>query len=261
RYHIPCAAIPNADRGSNFILKLDPRTLPSGFRMTSENPRVIRLTAGKTSKANFGATIDRVVRLDINRCAYIDNSFRLKREYGVGLNALVEEAVKGPGTVRLSYRAYGNEQELAEQRMNRLKVWLSQKLSERAGRSHGVSVEIEVVKVVGQNALPSDIACLPIGKAFVPRNVVNAPTPEGRDVTKSAGFIVPPGYRLFVDAEGKPFFVIDPTSPGNQPRARGTEIGEGATLLTDPEAEGFLPLGNIPIYRNSDGELRVPYGQ
>src|SRR5207247_8788960 len=33
RYHITCAITPHEGRGSNFVLKLDDRTLPSGFRM------------------------------------------------------------------------------------------------------------------------------------------------------------------------------------------------------------------------------------
>ena len=45
RFHVPCAALPEKI-GSNFILKVDPRSLPSGYRMTTENPRVVRLTAG-----------------------------------------------------------------------------------------------------------------------------------------------------------------------------------------------------------------------
>ena len=44
RFHITCAVVPNEDRGSNFILKLDERSLPSGYRLTTENPRVQRAT-------------------------------------------------------------------------------------------------------------------------------------------------------------------------------------------------------------------------
>ncbi len=38
RFHITCAVVPDEDRGSNFILKLDDRTLPTGYRVTGENP-------------------------------------------------------------------------------------------------------------------------------------------------------------------------------------------------------------------------------
>jgi len=50
RFHVACPAIPNADRGSNFVMKLDDRTLPSGYRVTTENPRDVRLTRGKVVK-------------------------------------------------------------------------------------------------------------------------------------------------------------------------------------------------------------------
>ena len=57
RYHIACADIPDGDRGSNFILKVDVRSLPTGYRLTTENPGLVRLTSGKLAKLNFGASI------------------------------------------------------------------------------------------------------------------------------------------------------------------------------------------------------------
>jgi hypothetical protein len=54
RYHITCAAVPDARIGSNFVLKLDPRTLPLGWKPTTDNPRSIRLTRGKMGELNFG---------------------------------------------------------------------------------------------------------------------------------------------------------------------------------------------------------------
>ena len=60
RFSIPCADIPDADIGTNFIVKLDPRTLPTGYALTTENPRKVRLTRGKMVKLNFGAAGDGV---------------------------------------------------------------------------------------------------------------------------------------------------------------------------------------------------------
>ena len=47
RYHITCAITPNESRGSNFVLKLDDRTLPSGFRMSTDQVQIQRATRGK----------------------------------------------------------------------------------------------------------------------------------------------------------------------------------------------------------------------
>lgn len=54
RYHIACAAVPDARIGSNFVLKIDTRTLPLGWEPTTDNPRSIRLTRGKLGELNFG---------------------------------------------------------------------------------------------------------------------------------------------------------------------------------------------------------------
>ncbi|MEM9813924.1 MAG: hypothetical protein AAF913_14775, partial [Pseudomonadota bacterium] len=69
RYHVPCAALPKSG-GSNFILKLDTRSLPTGARLTTENPHVVRVTPGKMVKLNFGVAQLRVVRIDLSRAAF-----------------------------------------------------------------------------------------------------------------------------------------------------------------------------------------------
>src|SRR6266550_2180915 len=66
RFHITCAITPNEDRGSNFVLKLDDRTLPSGFRMSTDQVQIKRATRGKALKFDFGASIHRVVAIDLS---------------------------------------------------------------------------------------------------------------------------------------------------------------------------------------------------
>ena len=57
RYHIADIDGGNAARGRNFIIKLDPTTLPGETVITSENPRVIRLTQALMSKVNFAVKL------------------------------------------------------------------------------------------------------------------------------------------------------------------------------------------------------------
>src|SRR5690606_4043405 len=78
RFHVACADLPDARIGTNFIMKLDERTLPTGYRLTSENPRVVRLTAGKMTELNFGASIGRVVRLDLTGEAFVSGRVDLQ---------------------------------------------------------------------------------------------------------------------------------------------------------------------------------------
>ncbi len=101
RFHVPCAMLPD-DRGSNFILKLDTRSLPAGFRMTTENPRVVRLTPGKMTEMNFGAAITQVVRVDLNANAF-GPEHALKPGLEAGLGQLVTRIADTPVNLRLAY--------------------------------------------------------------------------------------------------------------------------------------------------------------
>ncbi|MFT6385869.1 MAG: putative repeat protein (TIGR01451 family) [Rickettsiales bacterium] len=81
RFHVACAAIPDSERGSNFIMKLDKRTLPTGYQVSSENPRLVRLTRGKMTKLNFGATIYKTLRIEITEEAFEKDLKNLKNEW------------------------------------------------------------------------------------------------------------------------------------------------------------------------------------
>ena len=74
RYHIPCAVIPDAERGSNYLLKADTRALPLGYVLTTENPRVVRATRGKFVKMNFGAAHRAKLRFDMSAADVVDGA-------------------------------------------------------------------------------------------------------------------------------------------------------------------------------------------
>jgi uncharacterized repeat protein (TIGR01451 family) len=105
RYHVPCAALPET-RGSNFILKVDERSLPTGYRVTTENPRVIRLTRGKMKELNFGASISRIVRVDINSKVFgMDDAGKLQLvpAFRSGVDKLLKRITDQPSTIRLAF--------------------------------------------------------------------------------------------------------------------------------------------------------------
>ncbi len=105
RFHITCALVANEIRGSNFIMKVDDRTLPSGYRITTENPRVQRATRGKMMKFNFGATIHRVVRLELANGVFEAGSTDLRPQWVSRIDMLLAELQKAPSILRLSYLA------------------------------------------------------------------------------------------------------------------------------------------------------------
>jgi hypothetical protein len=124
RFHIPCPQIPHADRGSNFIMKVDDRTLPSGYRLTSENPLVVRLTRGKMTKMNFGATVHRVVRIDVNDAAFVKGSSNLHEEWQQKIKALEKTLHERPTVVRLGYRMGADPKSLVKKRIKAMRETL-----------------------------------------------------------------------------------------------------------------------------------------
>ena len=143
RFHVPCAAMPDQRIGSNFIMKLDTRTLPTGYRLTTENPRVVRLTAGKMTKLNFGASISRVVRLDLQDAAFEANRVELKKQWADNLPQLVEVLKQEISVLRLSYKMTGNEQSLAKQRMKHVRKQIGD-LWKRKGDNYPLEIETRV---------------------------------------------------------------------------------------------------------------------
>ncbi|MBT0958703.1 DUF11 domain-containing protein [Alphaproteobacteria bacterium KMM 3653] len=102
RFNVPCAALPDS-AGENFTLKLDTRSLPTGYRVTTENPRVIRVTAGKLAKLNFGAAIGRVVDIDLMAGAFVPGSATPTSALASGVDQLVGALKDEPSVLRLSY--------------------------------------------------------------------------------------------------------------------------------------------------------------
>jgi len=146
RFHVPCAIVPQMDRGSNFIMKLDERTLPSGFRVTTENPRVVRATRGKMVKLNFGATIHRVVRVEVNSEAFEKDSVELKEEWKKRFAALPEQLRSRPSVVRLVFRQSVKDESKAKERLKELTSMLRRKW-EALDEEYPLSIEDELLEV------------------------------------------------------------------------------------------------------------------
>jgi len=130
RFHITCAVVPNEVRGSNFIMKLDDRTLPSGYRMTSENPRVQRATRGKMLKFNFGAVIHRVVRLDLADGVFEKDSTELRPQWRSRIEMLIIELQKDASILRLSYLGENETEDEVEDRLDAIEELISDRWQE-----------------------------------------------------------------------------------------------------------------------------------
>ena len=142
RYHVPCAALPK-NTGSNFTLKLDPRTLPLGYTVTTENPRTLRLTAGKVAKMNFGVSDTKVVNIDLTAAAFEKGSVLPSDALSKGLRTLVADIKTDPSSLRLTYAlAQGETKETAVARLQAV-----EKVIRKAWRRVG-QYELQIQKSV-----------------------------------------------------------------------------------------------------------------
>src|SRR5690606_36678200 len=105
RYHIACAITPREGRGTNFVLKLDDRTLPTGFRAASDVVQVQRATRGKALEINFSASIHRVVGLDVSDPVFEPGTVEMRAIWRPRIALLLDELKHAPATLRLSYLA------------------------------------------------------------------------------------------------------------------------------------------------------------
>jgi uncharacterized repeat protein (TIGR01451 family) len=143
RYHITCAITPHESRGSDFVLKLDDRTLPSGFRATTRPVQVQRATRGKALKINFGASIHRVVGMDLADPVFEPGSVDMRPQWRPRLNMLLNELQKAPAILRLAYVADVEPESLVNKRLERLKDEIMT-LWEQQGCCYELVVEPEV---------------------------------------------------------------------------------------------------------------------
>ena len=146
RFHVPCADIPNSDRGSNFVMKLDERTLPSGFRVTTENPRSVRLTRGKLVKLNFGATLHRVVRVELTDDAFQPGDLPLRPAFQANWQQVESQLRQQPSVLRLAYRRQSDPPELVSRRLRALHERIRQQWHEQEDSYH-LQIEDEVMEV------------------------------------------------------------------------------------------------------------------
>jgi large repetitive protein len=134
RFHVPCADIPDSDRGSNYVLKVDVRTLPTGYRLTTENPGLVRITRGKMAKLNFGASIHRVVRLDVLNEAFVDGTTELQPQYAAGLEGILVKLDDENSVLRIAYGTGPTEDaRLARERVRTLAELFRGRFKDRNG--------------------------------------------------------------------------------------------------------------------------------
>ena len=143
RYHVACDVIP-ADRiGSNYILKLDDRTLPTGYSVTSENPRVVRVTQGKLAKINFAATRLRTINVELNDSSFKGNSENLTRSALTDIGKVLPILEEERSILKLNYQSQGQKTQLQRSRIESVKALIKKAWKSRK-RPYKLDVETDV---------------------------------------------------------------------------------------------------------------------
>jgi len=142
RYHITCAITPNENRGSNFVLKLDDRTLPSGYRMSMDQVAIRRATRGKALRIDFGASIHHVVAIDLSDAAFEPGSTDIRVQWRPRLDLLLQELRKAPAVLRLSYVADTEDAGLVDRRVKAVKRMVTEAWDAKS--SYPLTIEPEI---------------------------------------------------------------------------------------------------------------------
>jgi uncharacterized repeat protein (TIGR01451 family) len=146
RFHIGCADIPDARIGSNFILKVDARSLPAGYRLTTENPRVVRLTRGKLTKINFGASISNVVRINLSDKAFTGGDAVVTPKLRAAVAKLLDVLDKDPSVLRLNYQVGSRGRDVAQRRLDAVASYIRQQWKQ-GGHSAKLPIETRLTDV------------------------------------------------------------------------------------------------------------------
>ncbi len=142
RFSIPCAAIPNANIGSNFVLKLDGGTLPTGFTLTTDNPAMVRVTPGKMVEVNFGVQVGRQIKIAVSDPAFDANATTPGAELEAGLGQLIALLAEQEAHLHVEYEAAG-DQAMARSRMDRLVRAIRQRWAE-AGAPYELVIDTTI---------------------------------------------------------------------------------------------------------------------
>jgi hypothetical protein len=121
------------------VLKLDIRTLPTGYDLTTHNPAIVRLTAGKMAELNFGAAIGHQARLDISAKGFMPDGLTPTPAVESGLDTLITLLRQSPSTVILNY-----EGKIGEPSMSRLDA-VAAELKRRWDQA-GAPYPLEIIK-------------------------------------------------------------------------------------------------------------------
>jgi len=111
--------------------------------MSTRQSQVKRATTGKALHFSFGASLHRVVGLDLADAVFEPGKTRLRAQWQSRIGLLVEQLEKSPAILRLSYVADLEDEALVEQRLTAIRQQIEQAWKTRNG-GYRLAIEPEV---------------------------------------------------------------------------------------------------------------------
>nr|WP_315183626.1 isopeptide-forming domain-containing fimbrial protein [uncultured Albidiferax sp.] len=150
RYHLIGVSGGDMHRGRNFILKVDPSTLPAGAVFTTPNPLVRRVTPGLPVRFDFGSQLPiqtlqgrEMVDIELGEFLFTPGSRALRPEHGPVIEKMAAKVNAYQGG-DLVIRANGETQALALGRVEAVQAALQPLLSPAAASATRITVRTEV---------------------------------------------------------------------------------------------------------------------
>ncbi len=151
RYNIPDVDGGKRRMGQNFIIKVDLATLPHGARMTTENPRVLRLTGTALEKINFGVKlyqkpVGQTVKVELNEAFFDGAGHHIKASHHEVMDDIankIKQYGRGHITIDVVAQSGMNAQArrvLAQRRAHSVKTYLLKRL----GSQLMTAVKVEI---------------------------------------------------------------------------------------------------------------------
>ena len=110
--------------------------------MTTENPRVQRATRGKMLKFNFGSALHRVVSMDIADGVFVPDNTEMNSQWKPRIDLLIKQLKDKPSVLRISYLADVDDEDLVEDRLEKVKQDIINKWLE--DEKYKLTIETEI---------------------------------------------------------------------------------------------------------------------
>ncbi|MBC7989408.1 MAG: DUF11 domain-containing protein, partial [Luteimonas sp.] len=151
RYHLEGVAGGPWERGRNFILKVDPATLPPGSVFTSDNPLVRRITPGLPVRFDFGIKLpsglvpggEQDVEMELGEVMFDAGSAQLRSDYAPVIDAIAEQ-VRQHGGGEVIIAATGDTQALAYDRATAVRTALLERLTPQQAQALNVQLRTDL---------------------------------------------------------------------------------------------------------------------